>query len=138
MSRYQRVLADYRTVGLSVEGHPMEFLREELSRHGVLSAEELEEAPAGREVAVAGLAIIRQRPSTARGVVFVTLEDETGFANGVVMPDVWEEQRRELRAPVLLLRGPVEREDGVVHVRVEEARGLRPGERIPVNERNFR
>ena len=117
----------------------MEFLREQLSRRGVLSAEELCERQAGEEVAVAGIAICRQRPSTAKGVMFVTLEDETGFANFVVLHDVQERFRRELRDPVLLLEGEVEREDDVINVLTSRVRSLAPRrgtEGLP--ERNFR
>lgn len=100
----------------------MEFLRERLRRQGVLSAEELARKPAGAEVAVAGIAIVRQRPKTARGVMFVTLEDETGFANFVVTPDLLEERRSVLvREPVLRMEGIVEREGEVVNVQTERA-----------------
>ncbi|MFW6175568.1 MAG: DNA polymerase III subunit alpha [Acidobacteriota bacterium] len=139
LSRAQRVAADYRTTGLSTEGHPMEFLRDELRRRGVLSAEELSARPAGEEVAVAGIAICRQRPSTAKGVMFVTLEDETGFANFVVLHEVQERFRRELRDPVLLLEGEVEREGDVINVLTSRVRSLAPRhgtEGLP--ERNFR
>jgi error-prone DNA polymerase len=139
LSRAQRVAADYRTTGLSTEGHPMEFLRDELRRRGVLSAEELSTRRAGEEVAVAGIAICRQRPSTAKGVMFVTLEDETGFANFVVLHEVQERFRRELRDPVLLLEGEVEREGDVINVLTSRVRSLAPRqgtEGLP--ERNFR
>ena len=117
LSSRERVVADYRATGLSPEGHPLQFLREALRRRGILSARELrEEAADGDRVAVAGIAICRQRPSTARGVTFVTLEDETGFANFVVFTDVRERFRTELRAPALVLAGEVEREEGVVNV----------------------
>ena len=117
LSPRERVVADYRATGLSPEGHPMQFLREALRRRGILSARELrEEAADGDRVAVAGIAICRQRPSTARGITFVTLEDETGFANFVVFTDVRERFRAELRAPALVIAGEVEREEGVVNV----------------------
>ncbi len=140
LSRAERVRADYRTVGLSTEGHPMEFLRERLRRKGVLSAEELARQPAGAEVAVAGIAIVRQRPKTARGVMFVTLEDETGFANFVVTPDLLEERRSVLvRSPVLRMEGIVEREGEVVNVQTERVFAVDPragaGE---VTSRDFR
>lgn len=138
MSRAERVLADYRRVGLSVEGHPMEFLRPRLERRGVVSAAELGEREAGRDVAVAGLVIVRQRPRTARGVVFVTLEDETGFANGVLTPDVHERFRRRLRAPLVVACGEVEREAGVVNVRVRRIVPIASGGRIEVDDRSFR
>jgi error-prone DNA polymerase len=139
MSRFERVLADYRTLGLSVEGHPMEFVRAALRDRGVLSAAEVRECPADTEVAVAGLAITRQRPSTAKGIMFITLEDETGLANFVVMPDTQARFRDALMANVSILRGVVESESGVVNVLVRSASILRPGGRTPaVRSRNFR
>jgi error-prone DNA polymerase len=121
MSPVERVAADYRCVGLSPEGHPMEFLRTRLERQGVLTAEDLRSRRSGDEVRVAGLAICRQVPGTARGVMFVTLEDETGFSNCVVMPDVREALRDTLRAPLLLVEGVVENEQGVVNVLTRRA-----------------
>ncbi|MFQ5679990.1 MAG: error-prone DNA polymerase, partial [Gemmatimonadota bacterium] len=127
LSRAERVLADYRTLGLSAEGHPMEFLRAELQSAGILRAAELAEAADGTRVRVAGIPICRQRPSTAKGVMFVTLEDETGFANFVVLHDVQERYHATLiRSPVLLLEGVVEREEEVVNVRARKAEALPP------------
>ncbi|MDP2529524.1 MAG: error-prone DNA polymerase [Candidatus Palauibacterales bacterium] len=116
LGRAERIAADYRATGLSAEGHPMECLREELARAGVLSAAALRDREDGDEVRVAGIAICRQRPGTARGVTFMTLEDETGFANFVVMPDVRERFQVELRSPLLLAAGRVEREGEVINV----------------------
>ncbi|MGB5304238.1 MAG: error-prone DNA polymerase [Gemmatimonadota bacterium] len=124
MTALERVAADYRCVGLSPEGHPMEFLRPKLERQGVLTAEGLRSRRSGDEVRVAGLAICRQRPGTAKGVMFVTLEDETGFSNFVVMPDVREALGDTLRAPLLLLEGVVENEQGVVNVLARRAERL--------------
>ncbi len=124
MSALERIAADYRCVGLSSEGHPMEFLRPKLENQGVSTAEGLRSRRSGDEVQVAGLAICRQRPGTAKGVMFVTLEDETGFANMVVMPDVRETMRDTLRAPLLLMEGVVENEQGVVNVLAKRARRL--------------
>ena len=139
MSRFERVLADYRTLGLSAEGHPMEFVRRGLRSRGVLSAEEVRECSAGTEVAVAGLAITRQRPGTAKGIMFITLEDETGLANFVVMPDVQARYRDALMAHVPILRGIVESESGVVNVLVKNASVLQLGDRTPtVRSRNLR
>ena len=139
MSRFERVLADYRTLGLSTEGHPMEFVRPTLRREGVLSAAEVRRCPAGTEVAVAGLAITRQRPGTAKGVMFITLEDETGLANFVVLPDVQARYRSALMAHVPILRGVVENESGVVNVLVKSGSVLRMGDRTPaLRSRDFR
>jgi error-prone DNA polymerase len=94
----------------------MEHLRDELTRRGILPTGALKDRRSGETVKVAGLVICRQRPGTAKGVMFVTLEDETGFANFVVMPDVRETCRDSLRAPLLLLEGTLEKEQGVVNV----------------------
>ncbi|HKK27652.1 MAG TPA: error-prone DNA polymerase [Gemmatimonadota bacterium] len=126
MTRPERIAADYRSTGLSPEGHPMEHLRAALDARGVLPAAALREREGGEEVAVAGIAICRQRPGTARGVMFMTLEDETGFANFVAMPDVRERFRVELRSPLLLARGVVEAEEGVVNVLLRSVEPLVP------------
>ncbi len=96
----------------------MQFVRPTLRREGVLSAAEVRQCPAGTEVVVAGLAITRQRPGTAKGVMFITLEDETGLANFVVLPDVQARYPSALMAHVPILRGLVESESGVVNVLV--------------------
>ena len=124
MSALERIAADYRCVGLSSEGHPIEFLRPELQSQGVLTAASLRSRRSGDVVQVAGLAICRQRPGTAKGVMFVTLEDETGFSNFVVMPDAREAMRDTLRAPLLLMEGVVENEQGVVNVLARRAERL--------------
>ncbi|MDP2470081.1 MAG: error-prone DNA polymerase [Candidatus Palauibacterales bacterium] len=139
MSALERVAADYRCVGLSSSGHPIEFLRPDLERQGVLTAAGLRSRRTGEEVRVAGLAICRQRPGTAKGVMFVTLEDETGFSNFVVMPDVREEMRDALRAPLLLMEGVVENEQGVVNVRARRALRLDlHGDLGPSRSRDYR
>ncbi len=139
MSALERIAADYRCVGLSSEGHPLEFLRPRLENQGVLTAEGLRSRRSGDEVQVAGLAICRQRPGTAKGVMFVTLEDETGFANMVVMPDVRETMRDTLRAPLLLMEGVVENEQGVVNVLAKRARRLDlNGDLGPSRSRDYR
>ena len=139
MSALERVAADYRCVGLSSERHPMEFLRPALAREGVLAAEDLRSCANGDRVRAAGMAICRQRPGTAKGVMFVTLEDETGFANFVVMPDVREKMIDTLRAPLLLLEGVVENEKGVVNVLVRRAEKLKlNGDLGVVRSRDYR
>jgi error-prone DNA polymerase len=117
----------------------MEFLRERLENRGVLTAEELRSCRSGDEVRVAGLAICRQRPGTAKGVMFVTLEDETGFSNFVVMPDVREAMRDTLRAPLLLMEGIVENEQSVVNVLARRAHRLDlNGDLGPSRSRDYR
>jgi len=140
LTALERVSADYRCVGLSAEGHPMESLRSVLADRGVLTSQQLQDIPGGRSVDVAGMVICRQRPGTAKGVMFITLEDETGLSNFVVMPDVREQLGLILRKhPLLLIRGKVENDQGVVNVLVRDARPLDfTGELGPDRSRNFR
>ena len=115
-------MADYAALGLSLKAHPVAFFREELSaRRIITSAEHWDERRAGRRVSVAGLVLVRQRPGTAKGVIFLTLEDETGIVNVVVWPKVFEKNRRVLMtAQFLAVRGRIQREGLVVHVVAEE------------------
>ena len=109
LTRWERMLADYRHTGLSVGTHPLALLRPHLPP-GTLSSAELLDHPHGRTVAVAGMAVARQRPSTAKGVVFMLLEDEHGQVNLIVPPDVYERHRATVRAePLVLARGRYER-----------------------------
>jgi error-prone DNA polymerase len=123
MSAGEIIREDYAMGGLSVERHPIELLRAELDRAGVVSASALRGTGAdvrpGRRVAVAGMVICRQRPGTARGLTFVTLEDETGFANLVVFPDVAQAHPAGLKACLMLAQGRIEAADGVVNVRAD-------------------
>ena len=118
----EHVVHDYAAISLSLKAHPIAFFREELARRRVLtSAQHWDEKLAGRRVAVAGLVLVRQRPGTAKGVIFLTLEDETGIVNVVVWPKVFERNRRTvMTAQFLLVRGKVEREGLVIHVVAEQ------------------
>ncbi len=117
----EAIAADYRTIGLSLRGHPMQLHREGLRERFVVPAGELLSVRDGSKVLIAGLVIIRQRPSTAKGITFVTLEDETGTANLVVKPHVWERYRSVCRlSPVWLAEGIVENRSGVIHVVVSK------------------
>ncbi len=110
--------ADYRVVGLSPAGHPMRHIRAALREQGVVSAGDLEHRRDGEWVTVAGLVICRQRPATAKGFCFVTLEDETGLANVVITPKLFEEHRRlVVRSPLLMVEGVLQEEQGVLNVR---------------------
>jgi error-prone DNA polymerase len=121
----EEVLADYRTAGLSLRAHPVAFYRPQLERLRIIRAEELATAPAGRQVRVAGLVLVRQRPGTAGGITFVTLEDETGVANLIVRPQVWEQYRQPaLRAAALIAHGQLQREGQVIHVLVNKLEDL--------------
>jgi error-prone DNA polymerase len=111
------IVADYESLGLSLGRHPLALLRSCLRRFGMLTAEQLHSLPHGRVASAAGLVTCRQRPDTASGVIFVTLEDETGCANVIVWRDLVERQRRELLGARLLgVQGVIEREGEVVHL----------------------
>jgi error-prone DNA polymerase len=114
----EHVVADYQTTGLSLKAHPLRFLRAALVREGVASCAEATGRRDGAAVRVAGVVLVRQRPGSAAGVVFATIEDETGTANVVIWPAVIERHRREVvGASLLLVEGRVQRsEEGVVHV----------------------
>ena len=121
--------ADYRMTGLSLMGHPMIHVRPILAPNGVLSARDaIEHGTDGQRVAVAGLVICRQRPGTAKGFVFLTLEDETGMINIVITPDRFAEHARLLSdSPLLLIRGTLQVEQGVVNVRAKQFKALTLG-----------
>ena len=86
----QQVVEDYRHLHLSLKAHPVSFLRAEFEARGILRHERLAQLPSGRRVTVGGLVLVRQRPGTAKGVIFATIEDETGIANVIVWPQVFE------------------------------------------------
>jgi error-prone DNA polymerase len=122
-----KVLDDYRTLSLSLDGHPVGFLRDRLRAEGVSTAAEVADearTPNGRRISVAGLVLVRQRPATASGVVFLTVEDETGPANLIVRPAVYERHRAAAgRSLLVVARGAVERQGRVVHLQVESIEG---------------
>jgi error-prone DNA polymerase len=111
------IVADYASLGLTLGRHPLALLRERLQRLKLISAEALRQRPHGSTARAAGLVTCRQRPDTASGVVFVTLEDETGTVNVIVWRDLVERQRRELLGARLLgVEGAIERDGEVVHL----------------------
>jgi error-prone DNA polymerase len=118
----EHVVHDYAALSLSLKAHPISFFREDLARRrAITSAEHWDERLAGNRVSVAGLVLVRQRPGTAKGVIFITLEDETGIVNVVVWPKVFERNRRTvMTAQFLLVRGKIEREGLVIHVIADE------------------
>jgi error-prone DNA polymerase len=119
------VLADYASAGLSLRAHPVSFLRGKLCREGIASCGDVHRAKDGAFLEVAGLILVRQRPGSAEGVLFITLEDETGIANLVVWPDVFEAHRRAIiTSRLLAARGRVQREGEVVHLVVRTLRDL--------------
>jgi error-prone DNA polymerase len=113
----EEVVADYQTQRLSLKAHPLAFLRAQLAERGFVRCVDLKTGKFRAMVQVAGVVLIRQRPGSAKGVVFVTLEDETGVANIVVWPDMTARFRKEVMGARLLeVRGRVERDDEVIHV----------------------
>ncbi len=117
MSESEHVVHDYATISLSLKAHPVSFVREKLQQLHVLSTKELATAKNGDLVKVAGLVLVRQRPGTAKGVCFMTIEDETGCANVVIFPNLFEEYRKEiLQSSLILIEGKLQVEGEVIHV----------------------
>ena len=113
----EHVVSDYQTVRLSLKAHPMSFLRAHYGSRGFVTAGELRSLRYGRRVSLAGLVLIRQRPGSAKGVCFITLEDETGIANLVVWPDKFAAQRNiVMGARLMVVHGLVQHDEAVVHV----------------------
>lgn len=127
MAPGEDVIGDYRSLTLSLKGHPIGFMRSRLQRARCLSSEDLGAAGDGRQVSLAGLVLVRQRPGTASGVIFLTLEDETGHANVIVWPKVFAQNRRTvLGARVLKVTGHVQREGKVIHLIARKLEDLTP------------
>ncbi|MGA8112102.1 MAG: OB-fold nucleic acid binding domain-containing protein, partial [Actinocatenispora sp.] len=117
MDAVERIAADVWATGLSTDSHPTEFARDRLDAMGAVRIAEIHHVEDGRRVLVGGVVTHRQRPATAGGVTFVNLEDETGMLNVICSPGVWQRYRRAARsAPALLVRGRLERADGVVNL----------------------
>ena len=118
MNVEERLVADYAGTGLTVDKHPMYRRRKELRRRGVLTADELRECRDGEFVRAAGCVIARQRPGTAKGFIFISMEDETGIANVIVTPDLYDRDRFVVtRSKFLLVEGLLQNQDNVVHVK---------------------
>lgn len=121
MSPAQHVAEDYRTTSLSLKAHPVGFFREELAQRRVVPCERLKSLRNGQRISVGGLVLVRQRPGTAKGVVFLTLEDETGIANIVVWRDAFEANRRlVMGSAFLVVHGKLQIEGEVVHLVAEK------------------
>ena len=119
MALSEHVVNDYQTIRLSLKAHPMSFLREHYAARKFIAADQLKRIRDGKRLSIAGLVLIRQRPGSAKGVVFITIEDETGIANLVVWPDVFEKQRKiVMGARLMAVHGIIQKdeEDGVIHV----------------------
>ena len=126
MTPEERLVADFHGTGLTVGPHPLAYRRADLKRAGVLSAQELTQLPHGRYVRTAGCVIARQRPGTAKGFVFLSLEDETGIGNAIITPDLLEQNRILIVSEkFLLLEGILQNQDGVISVKVARVAPLR-------------
>jgi error-prone DNA polymerase len=125
MDSGERLQADYAGMGLTIGPHPMALRRGDLSLRGVMRAADLPTARNGRRVRVAGMVITRQRPGTAKGFVFLTLEDETGISNIIIRPDLFDRERMAVvRQPFLIVDGVLQHQDGVLSVRAERVEGI--------------
>ncbi|MEZ5799485.1 MAG: error-prone DNA polymerase [Nitratireductor sp.] len=127
MTHGEHVIEDYRHLSLSLKGHPASFVRPELEREGLIASASLDDIGNGRRITVAGLVMVRQRPGSAKGVVFMTLEDETGIANVIVWPKVMERYRAiVMGARFVAVSGIVQKADGITHVVARELHDKTP------------
>ena len=127
MSLGEHVVEDYRHLALSLKAHPVSFLRPHLKAEQIVRTQDLAVTPAGRRVRTAGLVLIRQRPGTASGVIFLTLEDETGIVNVIVWPKVFETYRPiVIAARFVVVTGRLQSESGVIHVVAERIEDRTP------------
>lgn len=125
MSLSDRIAADYAGTGLTIGPHPMAALRSSLATRGVARAIDLPKWRPGRRVRVAGAVITRQRPGTAKGFVFLTMEDETGLSNVIITPDTFATfKRMVVDEPYLLVEGTLQNQDGAVSVKAERIESL--------------
>jgi error-prone DNA polymerase len=137
MTESERLVADYAGTGLTVGRHPMALRRDELATRGILRARDLIGLRHGRRVRVAGMVITRQRPGTAKGFVFLTLEDETGVANVIVRPDLFARDRLSIvEEPFLIVDGMLQNQDGVTSVRAERVQAM-PGLQVDFDAHDF-
>ena len=125
MTPEARLISDFRNTGMTVGPHPMSYHRETLRRQGILSARDLHRVADGEKVRVAGAVIARQRPGTAKGFVFLSLEDETGIANAIITPQLFRENHiAVVNQQFLLIEGQLQNQDNVISVKAERVRPL--------------
>ena len=125
MDAQERLWADYRGTGLTIGKHPMAYRREEMQARGVTPAAHLARLRNGRVVRIAGSVIVRQRPGTAKGFVFLSMEDETGIMNAIVTPDTFDRYKFPvLSGSFLFIEGVLQNVDGVVSVKAARIEGL--------------
>ncbi|MGZ9719150.1 error-prone DNA polymerase [Rhizobium miluonense] len=123
----EQVIEDYRYLSLSLKAHPVSFLRADFARMGIVQSRDLPNVASGRMVTIAGLVLVRQRPGSANGVIFMTLEDETGVANAIVWPKKFEKYRAiVMGARLVKIRGRLQSESGVIHVVADHIEDMTP------------
>jgi error-prone DNA polymerase len=137
MTTEERLVADYAGTGLTLGKHPMAYRRAELQRHRICSARELRSLKDGSHVRTAGCVIARQRPGTAKGFIFLSMEDETGISNIIIHPDLYERERVLVSTgKFLLIEGKLQNEDTVVHVKAYRVERLSVSE-VEVHSHDF-
>jgi len=125
MTQEERLVADFRATGLTVGPHPMQYRREEMKKMGIYRASDLAHLPNGRRLRIGGCVIARQRPGTAKGMMFMSLEDETGIANAIFTPDLLQKNRVLLISErFLMIEGILQNQDNVIHIRAEKVAPL--------------
>ena len=139
ISAAEEVATDYKSTGLSLQAHPISFCRQELEHLGVIPADQLPCLPGNQPARVAGLVLLRQRPSTARGITFVTLEDETGVINLVIHQRTWQKfYTIARRAHAWIASGRLESRNSVIHLVVDQIADLSEQISIEVPSRDFK
>jgi error-prone DNA polymerase len=137
MNAEERLVSDYAGTGLTIDNHPMFHRRRELHQEGIRSAQELKYCKDGEYVRTAGCIIARQRPGTAKGFIFISMEDETGIANVIVTPDLYDRDRLIVtRSKFLLVEGTLQNKDGVIHVKASRLRMLADAT-LPIQSHDF-
>jgi error-prone DNA polymerase len=120
MDHEERLVADFHGTGLTVGPHPMAYRRAQMERLGIHRASDLRNLPSGKHLRVAGCVIVRQRPGTAKGFVFLSLEDETGIANAIITPDMFQKNRLLLVSEkFVMVEGILQNQDNVISVKAE-------------------
>jgi len=137
MTAGREVVEDYHSTQLTLRDHPLAFLRPELDRRGIIPCAALAHLKSGRKVEVAGIILVRQKPGSAKGILFITIEDETGIANGIIWPARFEAQRRVVLSSAMIgIKGTVQRAGQVIHVIADRIEDYTPLLRS-VGERDF-
>ena len=138
MNQEERLVADFHGTGLTVGPHPMAYRRAWLTAMGIRRASDLRGIPSGKRLRIGGCVIVRQRPGTAKGFVFLSLEDETGISNIVIDPPTFEKNRRPILASSLLIvEGRLEKYDGVVSVKGDRFWGLHEAIEYDIRSHDF-